>query len=292
MPSSPRSPIEYTWLEMSSSGAGSRAPPGLTTRTRPFCSEMKVRPSGAHATAVGPVSPAATVRSSKPAGSVAAEAVETPHASAARTNPAAAAALAKLVNTPSSLCKPAAAGHYFRPGGGSAALAGLAPPHQHHQAVEQPPLPGAVREHRRLPAHREPGDQNGLPRAVLPDALAPVARPEPRLARAAERRLLSQVVHQCVVHTCAAGRQPPRDPLALGGVAGEHARVEPVAGVVGEPDRLLRVAHLHHRQDRAEGLVGHHLHRVVDARHHRRLEELPGAGAAVAAHEDLRALVY
>ena len=73
--------------------------------------------------------------------------------------------------------------------------------------------------------------------------------------------------------------QPPRDLLALRDVLREDARVEPVAAVVGEPHGLVGVAHLHDRQRRAEGLLGHDLHRVVDAGEHGRLEELARARA-------------
>ena len=58
---------------------------------------------------------------------------------------------------------------------------------------------------------------------------------------------------------------------------------EPVAGVVGEAHRLLGVAHLHHPDDGAEGLVAHHLHRVVDVDQHGRLEVVAGAVDLLAA---------
>src|SRR5688500_17146086 len=86
---------------MSSSGAVTSVPAAVTTRTRPAFSATNVRPSGAQSTAVGAVSPETTVRSSYPAGSVAATATGTPigvaiHATrrAIPANPNAAAALA------------------------------------------------------------------------------------------------------------------------------------------------------------------------------------------------------
>ncbi len=64
---------------------------------------------------------------------------------------------------------------------------------------------------------------------------------------------------------------PAGDPLGPLLLAEDRAG-EPVAGVVGESQRLLGVAHLHHADDGAEGLVAHHLHRVVDVDQHRRFE--------------------
>ena len=48
----------------------------------------------------------------------------------------------------------------------------------------------------------------------------------------------------------------------------------------------LDVAHLHHRDHRAEGLLAHHLHRVVDVGDHGRLVPVAGAVLALAAGED------
>ena len=56
----------------------------------------------------------------------------------------------------------------------------------------------------------------------------------------------------------------------------EDGTGEAVAAVVRQRHRLLRVAHLHHPYHGTEGLVAHHLHRVVDVDQNRRLEEVAG----------------
>src|SRR6185437_3692583 len=78
-----------------------------------------------------------------------------------------------------------------------------------------------------------------------------------------------------------AALDPAGDRFGPGALA-EDRGGEAVAGVVGEPQRLLGVAHLHHADDRAAGLVAHHLHRVVDVDQHGRLVVVAGAGDALA----------
>ena len=77
--------------------------------------------------------------------------------------------------------------------------------------------------------------------------------------------------------------------LAAVGVAGPDRRLQPVAAVVGERDRLLGVGDAHHRQRRPEGLLGHAEHRVVDAGQHGRLVEAARALADPAPGPDLGA---
>ena len=62
-------------------------------------------------------------------------------------------------------------------------------------------------------------------------------------------------------------------------VARPDAGVEPVAAVVGEPQRLVDVAHAHHRDDGTERLLPHHQHGVIDVRQDRRLAECSRAVA-------------
>jgi hypothetical protein len=84
----------------------------------------------------------------------------------------------------------------------------------------------------------------------------------------------------------------PGDRLAARGVLGEDRGTEPVGRVVGQADGLLGVGDPHDGQRRAEGLLAHDVHRVVDADEHRRL--VPVAALPVvparAADDDLRAL--
>ena len=84
---------------------------------------------------------------------------------------------------------------------------------------------------------------------------------------------------------------PLRERDAALDVARPHAGVQPVAAVVGESQRLVGVAHGHDRDDRAERLLAHDEHRVVDAGEHRRLVEASRAVAAPpAAGQHARAL--
>src|SRR6266513_2753656 len=70
-PKSPRSPVEYT--ERVTKGAASKTP-FLITLNAPVCEQTNIRPSSANAIAVGAEIPVTTVVSTKPEGSVAAEA--------------------------------------------------------------------------------------------------------------------------------------------------------------------------------------------------------------------------
>ena len=108
---------------------------------------------------------------------------------------------------------------------------------------------------------------------------APWRVPRPRGLPAAHRQLEREVVQLRVVDADGARVDAPRDLLAARDVLRPHRRREPVGRVVGEPDRLLGVLHAHDRQRRAERLLGHARHRVVDVGEHRRLVEAPAACA-------------
>jgi len=72
----------------------------------------------------------------------------------------------------------------------------------------------------------------------------------------------------------AARVDPPADGLGLLGRARDHRSREPVEAVVGEADGLVRLAVLHDRHDRPEGLLLHHLHVLRDVDEHRRAQPL------------------
>src|SRR3954454_1371194 len=170
-------------------------------------------------------------------------------------------------------------------------LARLLAVHHHDGLLQHLRHARAVREHVRLLLRPHARDQDRLRLAVLLDALRAVAHADAGLAGPAERQLLRRVVDDAVVHAGVAGLDARGQPLALVDVLGPYARVQPVARVVGQPDGLLLVAHLHDRQRRAERLLGHAQHRVVDVGEDGRLEEVALALAALAAHADLRALL-
>ena len=62
-------------------------------------------------------------------------------------------------------------------------------------------------------------------------------------------------------------------PLTALDVTGPDRGRKPVLGIVGQPDGLLLVGHLHHRQCRPERLLGDARHRGRDVSQHGRLEE-------------------
>ena len=67
--------------------------------------------------------------------------------------------------------------------------------------------------------------------------------------------------------------------------------LQPVRALVGEGHRLLGVGDAHHRQGRAERLLDHAAHRVIDPGQDRRLVEATRPGAALAAGDHLCPLV-
>src|SRR5829696_6266259 len=170
-------------------------------------------------------------------------------------------------------------------------LARLLAVHQHDGLLEHLRRARGVGEHVRLALLAHARDQDRLRLAVLLDALGAVADADPGLADAAERQLLRGVVDDAVVDAGAAGLDTRRQALALLDVLRPDARVQAVARVVRKADRLLLVMHLHDRQRRAERLLGHAEHRVVDVGEDRRLEEVALALAALAADPHGRALV-
>src|SRR4051794_27813 len=98
----------------------------------------------------------------------------------------------------------------------------------------------------------EAGDHERLGAAELADALGAVAIADPRLLPAAHRHVGGEVVDQHVVDVDGPALDPAGDPFGVGALAEDRAR-QSVAGVVGEPQRLLGIAHLHHPDHRAEG---------------------------------------
>ena len=133
------------------------------------------------------------------------------------------------------------------------------------------------------------GDEDRLPARVLADPVGAVPRAEAGLLPAAHRQLESRVVELGVVDAGDPGLDPARDLLAAGRVAGPDRRLEPIAALVRQRHRLLGVGDAHHRERRAEGLLGHAQHRVIDAGEHGRLVEAAGPLADPAPGPDLGA---
>ena len=140
---------------------------------------------------------------------------------------------------------------------------------------------------RRVPG----GHHQRLATGVLADPVGAVARAEPGLLPAAHRQLERRVVELRVVDHRRPRLDPARELLAAPLVAGPDRGLQAVAAVVGELDRLVRIADPHHRQGRAEGLLGHAEHRVIDVGEHGRLEVTPRPLAARAPGDRGRALV-
>src|SRR2546427_10926657 len=141
-----------------------------------------------------------------------------------------------------------------------------------------------------LGLHAEAIDDDRLLRAELADAARAVAVADAALLPAAHRHLGDSVVDEHVVDAHGARLDAASDARAACEVPGPHAGVEAVARVVGEADRLLLVAHAHDGDHRAEGLVAHHVHVVVDIYQDGRLEvEARQIGAALAPRQHLRA---
>ncbi len=101
---------------------------------------------------------------------------------------------------------------------------------------------------------------------------------EPAATRSPEWKVGYRVVDQMVVDQRRTYNQPVGDAPRSSAVTTPHAGVEPVGAVVGEPDRLLFVRHTHDREDRAERLLAHELHAVIDVHEHRGLEEVARPG--------------
>src|SRR5436190_3694475 len=131
----------------------------------------------------------------------------------------------------------------------------LTPVHQHHRLLEDLGLLRRVREHRRLLARREAGDEDRLRTAVLPDPGRPVAGAHARLLHPRERSLLREVVHERVVDAGGARLDLAGHALALVNVAREDARVEPIRRVVGQAKPLTLFPTLHDGKRRNERLL-------------------------------------
>src|SRR5207342_303998 len=130
-------------------------------------------------------------------------------------------------------------------------------------AGDHPPAGLRVWEPGRLALAAEASYHDRLGAAVLLDPGLAVAVADARLLPAAHRHVGGGVVDQHVVDVDRAALDPAGDPLGPLALAEDRAG-EAVASVVGEPQRLLGVAHPHHPDHGAEDLVAHHLHRVVD----------------------------
>ena len=115
-----------------------------------------------------------------------------------------------------------------------------------------------------------------------------MAGAEAGLLPAAHRQLHRRVVELRVVDAGDPRLDPAGERLAALDVTGPDRGLQPVAAVVGERDGLIGVGDPHDRQRRAEGLLGHAEHRVVDAGQDRRLVEASRAGAGLPAGPHLR----
>src|SRR5881394_118420 len=116
-----------------------------------------------------------------------------------------------------------------------------------------------VREPVRFALAAEAADDDRLGAAVLLDPVLAVAVADPGLLPAAHWNAHRRHVDNYVVDVHGTCLDPPSDLLSTTLLA-EDRSGEPVARVVSELERLLGVAHLHHPDNRAEGLIAHHLH--------------------------------
>src|SRR5262249_34366903 len=166
------------------------------------------------------------------------------------------------------------------PAGVGAARGGAPPPPAHSR-----PARGGRGTRRRPPASPRL-DQDRLTDAELPQPLgAAVTRADAALLDAAEGQPGNAGGDEALVDAGVAALDALREGDAALDVTRPHARVEPVAAVVGEPQRLIGIAHGHDRDHGAESLLAHDEHRVIDAAEHRGLVEVPGAVAGAPAAE-------
>src|SRR5262249_51266609 len=119
-------------------------------------------------------------------------------------------------------------------------------------------------------------DHDRLYLAIALQAELSVHAPEAALLGAAEGRFGNPIGDHAVVDHRAARRHRPGQLDAAPLVARPDARVQSVARVVGEPQPLLLVAYPHHGHQRAEALLAHHQHLVVDVGEHGGLVEESG----------------
>src|SRR5918992_2591258 len=137
-------------------------------------------------------------------------------------------------------------------------------------------------------------DDHGLDLHVLEDRVDAHGPPEPALLVAAERRP-DDAARPERVHRDLPGLGPAGKPHSLAHVAGPHRRDEPVAGAVGDLERLLLVLDAEDRQHGAEDLllgdahVGAHL--VEDRRLHEVAAVVAVPAQLAAADDDARALL-
>ncbi len=115
-----------------------------------------------------------------------------------------------------------------------------------------------------LVRRRKARDEQGLLLRVLADPARAVTRAHARVLPAAHGQLEGDVVELGIVDADDSGLEPAGDLLAAIGVLRPDRGLQAVRRVVGELDRLIDALHLHHREGRTEGFLGHALHRVVD----------------------------
>src|SRR5262245_38491107 len=125
-----------------------------------------------------------------------------------------------------------------------------------HEPLDLPRPLRRVREPGRLRRAAARLDEDRLPHAELPQPLgAAVSRPDAALLDTSEGQARHPCGYEALVDAGVAALDAPREGDAALDVARPHARVEAVARVVGEPERLLDVTHRHHRDHRTEGLL-------------------------------------
>ncbi len=157
------------------------------------------------------------------------------------------------------------------------------------QQLDKRPGPGrpvGAREPVGLPLHREAGLGLAPGSAEGPQPVLAVGAAEAALLDAPEGQVGEAVVGEAVVEHHRPGLQPPGQPPAPVPIGGPDVGVQPVAGVVGQPDRLLLVVEGDHREDGTEGLLPEDVHLRGHVGQHRGLVEgaLPLRPAAAGQH--------
>src|SRR3954469_3385732 len=135
----------------------------------------------------------------------------------------------------------------------------------------------------------EPADAGVLHRQVVLDAVFRALAADARFLDAAERRDLGR--DQALVDADEPVFERLRDPEGAAEVAGVEIRGEPVFRVVRHPHRLGLVLEAEQRRERPEGLLARDRHLGRRAGDDRRLEEGVAERMAVAAGDDLAALL-
>src|SRR5258705_2854925 len=144
------------------------------------------------------------------------------------------------------------------------------------QAAQPDQVAGAVRVPEQLALRAQAGQHDRLQVAVTLEPQLAVHAADAALLAPAEGTLRDRVRGHAVVDHHAARLEPAREPLAPRRVTRPHARLQAVAAVVREAQRLVLVAHDLDRETRAERLLAHDQHLVSHVDQHRGLEEEPG----------------